>query len=254
MPEFFFQIKGKAGPDAYSMGNWAWPPIWSDRIEADDYDSAKAKIDSMYGRKFPLRVLSKDLDSNEFLLSITPMDRAEGYTKRMFEVVTCKSCGKTFRTIEKYQVGSPGGGMNYCSNECQRSHNEIEYYRNREDGNGVHVPVIYRIHNKTTDKSYVGKTKQAFTFRWYQHFFQAKTDSKFYEEVQKSKITDWIFEVVEIIEMPDGIKIREEMDRHILERETFHMKRFDSVRNGYNTAYSISDANNKSISPELELK
>lgn len=54
--------------------------------------------------------------------------------------------------------------------------------------------------------------------------------------------------------MPENIKMREEMDRHILERETFYMKQFDSVKNGYNSGYSISDANNKSISPELTFE
>lgn len=254
MAEFFFQIKGKAGPDAYSMGNWAWPPIWSDKVEAVDYHDAKNKIDEMYGKKFPSRVLKKDLDANEFLLSITPMDRADSYMLRMFEVQKCKCCDIEFKVIQKYQIGNPGGGMSYCSSECQRSHNEIEYYRNKEEGNGIHVPVIYRIHNKVANKSYIGKTKQAFTFRWYQHIFQPKSDTKFYSEIEKTKITDWIFEVVEIIKMPEHIKTREEMDRHILERETFYMKQFDSVRNGYNTAHSISDTNNQSVSPKLQFE
>lgn len=190
MPEFFFQIKGKSGPDAYSMGNWAWPPIWSDKVDALDHDDAKRKIEEMYGKKFPLRVLKKDLDSNDFLLSITMITEHDSYFKRMFDVQECKCCGIKFRVIQNYQIGNPGGGMAYCSKECQRSHNEIEYYRNKEEGNGIHVPVIYRIHNKTTNKSYVGKTKQAFTFRWYQHIFQPKADTKFYSEIEKTKITD----------------------------------------------------------------
>jgi len=280
--EFYFQIKGKkhdkpeksdseventesdssssyGGWSNYGSGNWSWPPIWSDMVVADNRKEAHKMIEEMYDKKFLTRVLRKDLDSNEFLLVIKELKEDDHYTRSLFDVNECKQCHKKFKVIEKYQLNKPSGGTMFCCYECGKEFDEIERLKKYSEPTdnisaGIHNPVIYRINNKITGMSYIGKTRQAFTFRWYQHFFQFKKDTKFYTAIEKSNVTDWIFEVVETIVCPEILKTYEDVDTYILERETFWINHYDSVRKGYNSVKSVSDANNKLICPEIEFE
>lgn len=278
MPEFYFQIKGKKydkpektesdsdsedlsstssyGYGGWGSGNWSFPPIWSDMVEAKDRKEAHKKIEEMYEKKFLTRILKNDLDSNEFLLVIKEIAEDDHYTRSLFAVNECQQCQQKFKVIEKYHINKPGGGSTFCSSECGQKFNEAERIKKRSEptdniSEGIHNPVIYRIFNKITNKSYIGKTKQAFTFRWYLHFFQYKKDTKFYTAIENSNVTDWTFEVIESIVIPEKV---EDDERYILERETFWINHYDSVRNGYNSVKSVSDANNKLICPEIEFE
>ena len=114
---------------------------------------------------------------------------------------------------------------------------EIERFRYNENANlcGDHFPVIYRITHKVEQKCYIGKTTQAFTLRWYQHFYQTADECKFHKAINDSLITDWIFEIVEIIKLPDDIKEKKEVDHFIFERERWHIWANKSVDYGYNS-------------------
>lgn len=261
MPEFYFQIKGKkAKEDREGSGmfggdsNWSFPPVFTDKIEATDRKEAIEKINELYGKKFPTRVLKKDLDANEFLLYIKEIKEDDHFTKSLFEVVVCEGCGCKYKMVEKYMVGNPGGGSTYCTEDCRKKYSEIKYYKNRDEykeDTGIHHPVIYKITNKLTALPYVGKTKQAFTFRWWQHFFQSSKNgtSKFYEAIKKSKVSDWIFEVIEIIEFPEEVRSSDEINKFILSRESFYIRQFDSVQNGYNTMDSVAPEEVKFVDP-----
>lgn len=241
MPQFLFQLKGKAGDSAYN--NWQWPPVWSDKVEATDRKDAHAKIESDFGKKFPLRVLQKDIDSNEFLLVIKEIKPDDHHTLGLFENRECKQCGTQFKMIEKYQQGnSIGGGTTFCSFNCNDEFRRVDQLRITEANilSGNHVPVIYRITNKITGLCYVGKTTQVFTLRWYQHFFQG-CGTEFHNYIKQYKITDWIFEVVEIVELPADCKQYKAAHRFILQREMFHINQNDSIANGYNTTASLKE-------------
>ena len=233
MPEFFYQIKGKQDGEEYSaFGRWIWPPIFSGKIEAPDRAAAKALLEEEYGRTFPTRVLEKDLASNEFLLSIKEIKANDHYTRRLFEVQTCGYCNCQFTVIEKYTINEPGGGFEFCSSECARlKRAESDFTFGNETWRDS-PPVIYRITNKATGQCYIGKTRQAFTLRWYQHFFQAK-DTKFHKAIKKTPITEWTFEVIEIVavsELPIAA-----VDAYLTEREAYHIAAHQSSVTGYNT-------------------
>lgn len=237
MPDFYYQIKGKVSKDKYSFSNWEWPPIFSDKVAANSKAEARKIIEKAYGHKFPLRVLTKDLDSAEFLMKLTEIKEDDLHIKRLFEVSECKKCGKQYKIIDKYNdINCKDKSPDFCSEICSFEYRKIAQFTYNEDQNlsGKHVPVIYRITNHLTEKCYIGKTTQAFTFRWYQHFFQGG-DSKFHKAITESDITHWRFEIVEIVKLPGDTKSLADADAYIRERESWHIWANKSVENGYNT-------------------
>lgn len=237
--EFFYQIKGKKAPDqevgAFG-GNWVFPPIFSGKVTAISKKHAQLKIEEEYGRKFPLRVLSTDLDSHEFLLSIEEI-KPGSHLERLFELQTCKHCSNTFYVIDKYNDHNDNyKGSEYCSQECKTNAYQVGVYlRNQSQVlNGTANPIIYKIYNRVTNLTYIGKTTQVFTLRWYQHFFQGG-DCAFHKAIGQSPVTDWTFEVVEIVKIPEDVKTTAEVEKIISQRERFWINHFDSKNNGYNS-------------------
>ena len=235
--EFYYQIKGKAGKNDYSFSNWAFPPIFSGRVTAKDRKEAQKIIEQEYNKKFPLRVLSKDLDSNEFLLKITDMEDNE-YLKALFDEIECQECHQKFRRIDLYNDANSGyKGTEYCSDTCkeksfERRKFEINQSMFNESGN---VPVIYKITNKITCKCYIGQTIQSFTLRWWQHFKWGNSDCKFHNAIKNSKLTDWTFEIIDVASSEDELN----------EKEAYYIKKFNSIDEGYNTATVSGQSNLK---------
>jgi hypothetical protein len=242
MKDFYFQIKGKSGSvdkDYVAFygrpQNWTFPPIYSGMVSAEDKNSAKSIIDEMYGKKFPLRVLSKDLESNEFLLSVEEIKEGS-HRYKLFEKRDCVYCGDSFYVIDKYNDENQFyKGWDYCTDKCKDSHVDERRmeWSDKNNLDGIHSPVVYKITNKITGKCYIGKTTQAFTLRWYQHFFNNK-GNKFHSEISNSKLTDWIFEVQEIIDLEENIS-RKEKESFIFERERYWINHFNSIEDGYNS-------------------
>lgn len=234
--KYYYQIKGKKGEDDYSFSNWAFPPIFSGKVEAPNKKEAKLQIEKDYGRSFPMRVLQKDLDSNEFLLALHEMDKDSRY-HALFEKLQCIVCGTFYRVIDKYNdTNCRDKSAKVCCDECKEEEYKVRQIEWNEDNvmNGKHLPVIYKITHKTNGLSYIGKTTQAFTLRWYQHFFQGGTASKFHKAINESKVTDWIYEVVEIVKIT-GIHNFKEAEDHVFSREKHWIKALDTVNNGYNS-------------------
>lgn len=238
MPDYYYQIKGKVGDNNNGsyFSNWAFPPIYSGMVTADNKQQAKSIIDAEYGKVFPLRVLQKDLDSNEFLLKIDEIKPDDHHTKRLFITNVCEVCGNQFRVIDKYNDKNVHNkGSAHCSDHCANEAYQLYRFTRNQNENlsGVHKPVIYKITNAITGLSYVGKTTQAFTLRWYQHFFQPG-DTKFHTAIKSCMVHDWSFQVIEVIDTTD-IKSTSELEKIINERERFWINHFNTVINGYNT-------------------
>lgn len=240
--EYYYQIKGKKGKDnEYSFGNWSFPPIFSGKVEAKSKPEARLLIEYEYDKKFPLRVLAKDLESNEFLLSIQEI-KEDSHFNRLFEKNNCKICGNTFYIIDHYNDQNTKNCGEYCSIKCKEESRQVENqkYNDQNVLNGESKPLIYKITHKVTNKCYIGKTTQIFTLRWYQHFFQG-TGTKFHTEIKNSKVTDWIFEVIELIEIPESVTRIEEINNLIAIRESFYINKYDSIKNGYNSVNAKAD-------------
>ncbi len=59
---------------------------------------------------------------------------------------------------------------------------------------------------------YVGQTTQYSTFRWYQHFKRPYSGSKFHNAILEHDLSDWTFQVIEIINDKNGILISNSAD------------------------------------------
>ena len=95
---------------------------------------------------------------------------------------------------------------------------------------------IYRITNKKTLKSYIGKTKKPPLFRWWQHL---KVQNKF----EQSDITDLVFEVLEIVTYEKELEsdnIYKDGEDKMARREMFYITHFNTVDEGYNTIIETS--------------
>lgn len=228
MSIFYYQIKGKN-----QDGSWSWPPLESGKIEASDSKEARKILEEGHGKKLP-----GGGNKEPFLLTI--IDTAgKAYLLDRFNSKSCDECGKEYTLNEKYLI-SAGGPQNFCSSDCTtnfKNKEGIEYNVNF-DFNGIHEAVIYKITNKVTGLCYIGKTTQAFTLRWYQHFYQG-CGTSFHAAIKEYGITNWTFEVIEIIDIPKGI-YGNEKNRIILEREAYHVAFHDSVKKGYNSVVPVA--------------
>ena len=88
---------------------------------------------------------------------------------------------------------------------------------------------IYKITEKNTGKCYIGKTRNAPFFRWWNHLTHSSSPFGLY--LQNTRLSDWIFEVLE--ELPANI-----IDHEIFRIESEYMIKYDSINNGFNSLIS----------------
>lgn len=232
MSKFYYQIKAKKiefDKDEYGYFDspWSWPPVWQDVIEANNKKEARLAIEEEYDKKFPQRVLRKNIDKEEFLINITEVKEDDYFTNRILKENACKNCGAKFTLLQKYQFGKLiKGGETYCSDRCVDESREVidVDFEKRE------LSYIYKITNKNTGMCYIGQTLRAFTLRWWEHFTRPG-DCKFHKAIKESEISDWAFEVLEVVSGNDCIN----------EREQHHIDKNNSIKNGYNSAPAKKD-------------
>jgi hypothetical protein len=189
-----------------------------------------------------MRVSCKDLENNsqEFLLWMKELKDDDHWTKSLFENKECECCKKIFKPIEKYQWNSPDGSTTFCSQECDNKYQaeqqeKCNIWWDEHSAENNSIPVIYKITNKNNNKCYIGQTRQVVTLRWYQHFYQS-TDNLFHNEIKATKLSDWTFEIIEIIEFPNEIKNDKDLkNKYITERERYYIIKYSSIENGYNS-------------------
>lgn len=231
MPNYYYHIKSKN-----AEGYWAWPPIFCGQVEGVDKMDARKKLEELYGVHLPMGAPKKNADKQDLLLHLEDMTNKKYLQDRFMDRV-CNVCGRTYTENEKYLLGV-GGYASHCSKECTDNYKYEEAIDNdvNFDFNGIHDAVIYKITCKTTGKCYIGKTTQAFTLRWYQHFYQS-ANTKFHKAIKEHGICEWTFEVIERIDIPKNVRGGDK-EKVITERETYWMGVYDSVNNGYNTMIS----------------
>lgn len=98
----------------------------------------------------------------------------------------------------------------------------------QENINDLSKRGIYRIYLEETGKSYVGSTWKSFKSRWKQHLSKLNNNKHHSKEFQnawnKYGSDAFLCEILEIVE-DESI---------LLEREAYFIKKYDSVKNGYN--------------------
>jgi len=97
---------------------------------------------------------------------------------------------------------------------------------------------IYKITEKSTNKCYVGKTRNAPFFRWWNHL--AHSSSPFGIYLRTTKLSDWTFEVLDMLPA-------ETKDTDVFALESKYIQQFDAIFNGYNSLISNKSAIHKHI-------
>lgn len=88
---------------------------------------------------------------------------------------------------------------------------------------------IYKCTEKSTSKCYIGKTRNAPFFRWWNHL--THSISPFGKHLRTTKLSDWTFEVLE--ELPFETPASD-----VFKIESDYIIKFDSINNGYNSVIS----------------
>lgn len=246
---FFWCLKG-ARYNTYSgePDGWEWPPRMSGRIAASDKKEVKKLLAEEFGEEYPMRVLRKDQVKFPFLLYIEQMSvgsHGERYIHR-FMPTECAQCKTIYVLNDAYNDPHGSANSETCSDLCRKAQRLDSAAASFSDGLGVrlHTPVIYCITHKPTGQRYVGKTDQPFTLRWYQHMYHPGT-SKFHQMIRGTPLTDWTFEVLEVIEATkteiahESLGKRDYVQRISL-REQHWINHFNSIKGGLNSVASVA--------------
>lgn len=240
MSKFYYQIKGRQPAGPHREAEWAWPPVFSGMVEAENRKDAKAQIEELYERQFPMRVLRKDIEVHAYLLHIQELGENDTYLLRRFQDTPCKECGTVFKLIDKYNdPHTETKSHDYCTEACQSAAKFRDLSEFRLASEGRSPPVIYQVRQKSSGMAYVGQTTQPFTLRWWQHLSNP-TGCKFHAALKSTDITDWDFCVLEVIAYPDGCTDRA---AYITAREAHWVDALAAVDAGFNTVRPTGAAN-----------
>lgn len=232
--------------------------ITDDVIVAEDREHAKQLIIKRHG-DYPFRK-TKILVSGEKYYYLT--DSNEYWYKFHHEKyhLKCDVCGKEFdiEGSRKLFIFQNKYGT-YCSNECKNTITNLVKKNNPWINKDDHIGIpkdneanlagyIYRITNKKTLKSYIGKTINAPLFRWWQHL---KTSGKF----DNCNISDLVFEVLEIVvydeENPtDALNYTSKEDK-LSHREMFYITKNQTANSDYGFNKMIEKSK---IEDQIKLK
>jgi hypothetical protein len=228
----------------YSFGNV--DVIREPLIYANDKDEVKEILLNKYPQFFQKgKIYERETKDTAqfFYVVIFPLYNFEEEWIREGEW-SCAQCGQIHENkyISKPQMNDRlfGGDVLFCrtdESDCMKLY-KIGQFKNVEfpdDVNYITVDslnYIYKITEKSTGKSYVGKTKNAPFFRWWNHLKHSSSPFGLY--IRNSKLSDWTFEVLE--ELPSEIQ-----DSEVFRIESDYIKKYDSINNGFNAV--ISKAN-----------
>ncbi len=150
----------------------------------------------------------------------------------------CASCGQVH---ENKYISRPrfserlfGSDILFCEDACLENYKR-EKYKNidfPDDTNYIKSDspnYIYKCTEKATGKCYIGKTRNAPFFRWWNHLTHSA--SPFGLLLRKTKLSDWTFEV--LLELPSDAP-----DSEVFRIESEYINRFNSIANGFNSLIS----------------
>lgn len=157
----------------------------------------------------------------------------------------CSSCGQVHENkyIERPRINERlfGSSVMFCRSDDDMC---LENYK-RDKFKNLDFPddtnyiksnspnYIYKCTEKSSGKCYIGKTRNAPFFRWWNHL--TKSSSPFGLYLRQTKLSDWTFEVLE--ELPSDIS-----DTEVFRIESDYIVKFDSINNGFNSLISNSQS------------
>mgnify|MGYP004625057141 FL=1 len=244
--------------------------IYEKLIYAKDKKDVKKILMERYPQFFPEnKVYEKESVKNPnqiFYVLIYPLREFEIILMNEGEWV-CSGCGQKY---ENKYLNPPknytkiGKDYNFCNYyEKGRDPNIdpdicLNLFKGKVEKNGIEPPdnmmfvssdscsYIYKVTEKATGKSYIGKTKNAPFFRWWEHLKHSR--SPFGLHLRNTDLKEWTFEVLETLQ--PYVK-----EKEILRIESEYILKYDSINNGYNSVISNKDAGIiNSINEEVDLE
>lgn len=195
-----------------------------DCVICESRDHFKEIIKSTYGENIPFRY-SKNLKAGDLYCIIIGehcFNTERYFNKVTFKCDCCDSmvstyfgkaiCFSDFEIRHDFYDIQEYAEKRFCSNKCKQDYKEMErkhlkpdedkeFYIQRDMFTENVSGYIYKITKKSTGEFYVGQTMYAPVFRWGQHL---KT-----ERFPIKNITDYRFEVLEIVPKSENILERE---------------------------------------------
>ena len=216
-------------------------------IVANDKDEVKRILLGKYPQFFPNnKVYSKETKDTAQFFYVVIFELYEWEKKIVVDNVgwKCDYCGHQHENI---YVSRPRknerqlGDKMFCKSDddhCISMHEkEFHKYSQFPDDNSfitAESPIfIYKITEKKTGKCYIGKTRNAPIWRWWNHLTWSKSPFGLY--LKGSKLSEWTFEVVE--ELPPNT-----LDADVFKIESQYILRYDSINNGFNSMISCKEA------------
>ena len=213
-------------------------------IEAKDKNEVKQILLDKYPQFFQNnKVYEKETKNDKaqfFYVVIYPLYRWEIEQIEEGEWI-CASCGQIHENkyISKPRIDGRLFGTDklFCKSDddvCIENYKKViyknielpddPYYITKDSPN-----YIYKCTEKLTGKSYIGKTRNAPFFRWWNHLQHSNSPFGLY--LRRTKLSDWVFEVLE--ELPANI-----IDSEVFKIESEYIIKFDSINNGFNSLIS----------------
>ncbi len=218
-------------------------------IEANDKAEVKKILLEMYPQFFQNgKVYEKESKDQAqfFYVVIFPLFNHEIQLINEGEWV-CDYCGQVHENkyISRPIESRKFEGKIFCGKDYKSGNDIIEptcyenwkkeYFKNVElpdDLSYINIDslnYIYKITEKSTNKSYIGKTRNAPFFRWWNHLKHSNSPFGLY--FKQTKLSDWVFEVLE--ELPSNIE-----DSEVFRIESEYIHKFNSINNGFNSLIS----------------
>lgn len=231
--------------------------VYEKLIYAKDKKDVKRILIEQYPQFYPdKKVLEKENIKNPDQIIYTLIYPLREYEIKLIEdgEWTCCGCGQKY---ENRYLNPPkhysklGANYDFCNYyEKGRDPNIdpdicLNLFKGKVEANGVEPPdnmifvkidscsYIYKVTEKATGKSYIGKTKNAPFFRWWEHLKHSR--SPFGLHLRNTDLKEWTFEVLETLQ--PYVK-----EKDILRIESEYILKYDSINNGYNSIISNKDA------------
>lgn len=212
-------------------------------ILAKDKQEVKEYLLKKYPQFFPdNKIFSKETKEDAQFFYVVIFELYEWEKQQVINPIAwnCAHCGQNHentyiskpRTNEKFF-----GDLKFCKSDddyCLVQYKK-EYFKDIELGDDENYITnsspnyIYKITEKLTNKCYIGKTRNEPFFRWWNHLKHSSSPFGLY--LKKTKISDWTFEVLEILP-------REMEDTEVFRIESEFIKKYDSILNGFNHVIS----------------
>ncbi len=153
----------------------------------------------------------------------------------------CNSCNHVHENkyLSKPQMKEKifGSEIMFCKSEddvclnnyIKNKYKNVDFHDDLTYVNDSSLNYIYKCTEKLSNKSYIGKTKNAPFFRWWNHLTHSTSPFGIY--LRQTKLSDWIFEVLE--ELPSNT-----VESEIFRIESEYILKFDSINNGFNSLIS----------------